>query len=390
MKITFCLNDIQGGVQSVVESIIRFAKLESYCNLIITVNIDSFDNKHRIKEISFPIEIKRFKYQIGENFYCIARRFKSLIDENDILVANDWLELCAASNLGLKNKIIYILHGDYDYYYNLALNHQNSIDAYVCVSELIEKKLKDLLPKRTNDIIHLRHPIPNISGKTEYNYLEPLRCLFIGRLTLEKGYNLLPKINDALCERGILVEWGIAGEFNKFEHKTWKNAENVKFLGHLPNSNLLTIIRQYDLFLLPSRAEGFPVSLVEAMKAGLVPLVSNLPSGIPELVNNGITGYCFALDDIKSYVNQIIQFHQNRNLLEKMGSVCQKKANEQFNPQINAEHYKKLFIKISELPIKIKPREKICGNRLDQPILPNSFVKIIRRLLRKKSNYDYR
>ena len=50
--------------------------------------------------------------------------------------------------LGLKNPVVHILHGDFDYYYELAQKNQDVIDAFICISPTIYKKLNQVLEKR--------------------------------------------------------------------------------------------------------------------------------------------------------------------------------------------------------------------------------------------------
>ena len=80
---------------------------------------------------------------------------------------------------------------------------------------------------------------------------------------------------------------------------------NVIFAGLKTNEEMLTILQKHDIFLLPSLAEGFPVSLVEAMKAGLVPLVTNWAGAVDELVAPGVTGYYFSAGAFKDYADCI-------------------------------------------------------------------------------------
>ncbi|WP_243349652.1 glycosyltransferase family 4 protein [Parabacteroides sp. FAFU027] len=382
MGVVFCLNDIDGGVYSVVKNIVKYGNFDSGIKIILAANLHNVAEGSRIKpDLSIQAGFVRFEYNKGDNFYYIARRFKRLIDSTDIIVANDWLELGVVSNLGLQNKVIFILHGDYDYYYDLAIKHQKIIDAFICVSECIQLKLQESLSDRSLDIVHLRHPIPSVPSKQEYNYGNKLRCLFIGRLTKDKGYHILPLINAELKQKGVFVEWGIVGNDQNVDRSAWNEAKNVNFLGQIENSVLLSRLRQYDLFLLPSHAEGFPVSLVECMKAGLVPLLSDLPSGIPELVEHGITGYRFPLDDYIAYVNVIEQIHNQRELLSQMGKLCQVKTQSLFDPKHNAQEYLSFIYRVAKYPCRIKHREKIYGSRLDQPYLFNVLTRLVRKYI---------
>jgi N-acetyl-alpha-D-glucosaminyl L-malate synthase BshA len=72
--------------------------------------------------------------------------------------------------------------------------------------------------------------------------------------------------------------------------------EKVFFLGNVPN--LEEIVGASDLFLLPSEAESFGMAALEAM-ASEVPVIATSAGGLPEVVEDGISGYLRAPDDVE-------------------------------------------------------------------------------------------
>ena len=160
---------------------------------------------------------------------------KLLPDDKAVIVAHDWLELGMVSNLGLQNPVVQIVHGDYDYYYELAKIHASSIDTFITVAASIANKLKILIPDRAEDIAYLRFPVPEKKGPIEKH--DGFSIIFIGRCTREKGYNVLPEIAKALIEGGQKVSWHIVGEIDE-KTKTqylWPDGANVRFYGSVPD-----------------------------------------------------------------------------------------------------------------------------------------------------------
>ena len=66
------------------------------------------------------------------------------------------------------------------------------------------------------------------------------------------------------------------------------NLSNFRFAKPETNNEVLEALKQCDLFILPSRKDGLPVALLEAMSVGCVPLVSAFSEGIREVVTPGI------------------------------------------------------------------------------------------------------
>lgn len=72
---------------------------------------------------------------------------------------------------------------------------------------------------------------------------------------------------------------------------------------------------------MPSRSEGLPVTLLEATSAGVVPVVSDLASGIPDVVEHGVTGYRIPPGNIEGFANAIAEIDSDRYRMEIM-SCC--------------------------------------------------------------------
>ena len=68
---------------------------------------------------------------------------------------------------------------------------------------------------------------------------------------------------------------------------------------------MLRLYEQHDVLVMPSRNEGLPVALLEAGAAALIPVVSDLPSGIPEVVESGVSGYRVPVGDIRRFADAI-------------------------------------------------------------------------------------
>ena len=143
---------------------------------------------------------------------------------------------------------------------------------------------------------------------------------------------------------------------------------------------MLSLCAEGDVFVFPTRFEGFPVALLEAMSAGLVPVASDLASGIPEVVGEA-TGFRIPIGDVIGFAAKIEALHEDRALLERMSDAAHARAQD-FDAAKRAAEYHRLFARWASLkrpwpgPLPIKH-----GNRLDQPYLPNCFTRASRRIL---------
>src|SRR5262245_21681723 len=78
----------------------------------------------------------RFAYSLPpENIHAVLRRLAKAFTGPGVIVANDWIELAMTSIHDAGRAVVAITHGDFDFYYQLAIRHQQTIDAYVTYSE---------------------------------------------------------------------------------------------------------------------------------------------------------------------------------------------------------------------------------------------------------------
>jgi glycosyltransferase involved in cell wall biosynthesis len=89
---------------------------------------------------------------------------------------------------------------------------------------------------------------------------------------------------------------------------------SVTFHGHLKRSDVRGILDRSDLFILPSRQEGLPRSVIEAMSRGL-PVIATDIGGIPELLHRDAL---VRPDDPQALSDKIYEFITNTELLRRM------------------------------------------------------------------------
>jgi glycosyltransferase involved in cell wall biosynthesis len=171
-------------------------------------------------------------------------------------------------------------------------------------------------------LIHvLGHPVdtahycPGESLKSLRNRLglaESFILLFVGRLARNKRVGILVEALARLGHTSVpvhLVVVGDATDIYSMEAQRCRErasalnvTDRVHFLGHLADDELLDAYRSADLFLMPSRHEGFCIPLVEAMACGL-PVIFARSAALPETAAG--TGLAFAPDDADDLARQI-------------------------------------------------------------------------------------
>ncbi|HEY7292948.1 MAG TPA: glycosyltransferase family 4 protein [Vicinamibacterales bacterium] len=376
--------DKMGGVATIAANVLAHrAPREMSARVVLTRNmlepairctLPFHADRYAVFEYSLPLE----------NLHAVLRRLDRAIGTAPgVVVCNDALELLLASARDLHRTVVHIVHGDFDYYYDLAVSHEPYVHAYVAYSRIVYETLCARLPKRLDSIFFLPYGVPLSRDVTDVQE-GPLRLLFLGRLDEAKGVLELPEIDRSLRERRIDVTWTIVGDGPAREDlkSAWPNANAVTWIHSATPADALTICPRHDVFVLPSRGEGLPVAMIEAMGAGVVPVARYLPS-LVEVVENGVTGYLPS--DSAGIVSAIESLATNRDRLRSMAAAARRLVEEQYDINRRARDYEALLGRWREL---YRPRPSApppsYGSRLDQPWIPNALVRLVRATVRAR------
>jgi len=151
-----------------------------------------------------------------------------------------------------------------------------------------------------------------------------------------KGHDVLLKAIKILKQEGILVNLEIIGYGNNqslFENLCveYEIDSQVTFLGKITSGGaVLDLISKADLFVLPSRQEGLPRALLEAMTQGL-PAIGTRVGGTPELLPSSVI---VEPDDVLSLSKKIKELLCNPDLLAELSDMNLKKSKEYSSEKI--------------------------------------------------------
>ena len=381
--LTYILPDKVGGVFSYVRDLIAHSRGGQFETHVILTHGKHDEDIRSSGEIPTR-KVTVFEHDLPiENVYAVLKRmFRLLPPGPGVVVTNDWLELAMLSVHDPGKMVVNITHGDYEYYYDLVRKHESIIDCFVAPSKAIQERLSAVLPQRRECIFHLPHGV-KIPERMRSSQDGCLRAIYVGRLVEGKGVLDLPAIDYVLSRHGVAIAWTIVGDGPDAERarQLWRENASVQWMGTLALDKVLELYQQQDVFVLPSRAEGFPVTLAEAGADGVVPVVSDLPSGIPEVVIPEETGYRVPLGDVNGFAAALHELNRDRVRLERMSMAVRRLVAERFDIRRNAKRYDSLYARFEELR---RPRAKCrlhYGSRLDKPWLPNAFVRTVRSIL---------
>ena len=182
---------------------------------------------------------------------------------------------------------------DHATHYSELSHYADHLDAVVGVSRTIKARL-DSMPvfSRARKIL-IPYGVMMPAAPAPSGSPTGARVLYLGRLSNEqKRVFLFPKILRGLYAKKTDFTWTIAGDGPdaaglRRSLLPLDSEKRVQFAGPVGYSDLPRLFREHDIFLLCSDYEGLPLSLLEAMGHGLIPVVTDIESGIREVVNPG-------------------------------------------------------------------------------------------------------
>jgi len=311
-QIIFIANNYQGGIATYNK------------RLVETINKNNFANFNATNKIynRYPPKYAKSKITLTtkDNKICSYKKIIGIInnDANCVIGCSNSIELEALNYYKYKGKIIYFLHGEYPYYFNTAVNFESIVDGFACVSELIEKKLVSYLPHRKDCIKTVKTILPDIKSD-----LPPRKegIIFVGRAETAKGFEYLSPFYTALKTKGYNIPFSIyCQEKTNLSRQLEEIHPEIEIKYGEENSVIIDAFHKSNYLIFPSKVEGLPLVVAEAMQQGVIPITSDLP--VLKIITKDC-GYSFHYDDIDAFVRTIIFLENNPNQKKTLNQKAQ-------------------------------------------------------------------
>ncbi len=155
----------------------------------------------------------------------------------------------------------------------------------------------------------------------------PLRIAVVGTWIQRKGREDVVAVARALREQGVDFSLGLlgtgTGEAEVLGAFPSSVRERVRVVPRYPHAQLPGLLRDYEVLLFPSHAEGYGMALIEAMACGLAPVAT--PVGVaPEVVREGETGRLLPIGDVPGFTAALSAFAGDRQRLLEVRRAAQR------------------------------------------------------------------
>lgn len=226
--------------------------------------------------------------------------------------------------------IIAVVHSDDNAYYESYMKLSSYIDFCLVISSRIgEKVITKGFSREKVKLLNWEVFCPDINTKRYSFSREPLKIGYAGRLEIEaKRIDLLIELAKKMNRLGIDFFLEIAG-IGVYENQIKEQIQRenlsakIKMLGYVSKKDISEFWMRQDIMLSCSDYEGHSISQVEAMAAGVVPIVTDV-SGARDDINDGVNGFIVPVGNIDAMITKITYLNTNKELLKYMGNEANK------------------------------------------------------------------
>jgi LPS sulfotransferase NodH/glycosyltransferase involved in cell wall biosynthesis len=253
-------------------------------------------------------------------------------DRVSILVPNFSSTACLAGTFLADSgmRTIGVCHADQPLYYDLLAKFWYLWDSVVAVSCRCCEEVKRRCGRHVSEpkLIHYGAP------STAFCDRDPsarLNIAYIGRLAQrQKRATDLIELCHRLELHGVIFRLYIVGdgpERNVLEHYLAPFAlsdgdSQVRFLGAQPPSRVADVLARCHAFVLPSEFEGLSIAVLEAMGAGVVPVITRVLSGTDEIVEDGINGRIVSIGDLDAMATALAEFQRDPGVWRRLAKAA--------------------------------------------------------------------
>lgn len=267
------------------------------------------------------------------------------------------------------------------------------VDAIVAVSERIRN---DLVGRFRLDARHVRtisNGVPVAGAAKPRRVVDgALRLLYLGRLEdIDKGVCQLPLILRHTLRavpgaRLTIVGTGPDETELRIRLEQAGVARHVRLPGALPPDAVPVCLAAHDALVLPSRFEGCPSALLEAMACGCVPIASAIHGATTTMIEAGVSGFLCPVGDVRGFARAAARLAHESGLRERMGQAAQQRIRDGFSLDRMAARYAELFREVLSCPERRAAPQPLAAYEVPRGLAPTWRTRIprpVKNLARK-------
>lgn len=280
-------------------------KLETYigCNKIYSTNKVNIFNYRDVFELLKKINNEDYDVIINSKSYIMSLMVSFLNNSVRVVTVSHSLGTMDCANAVFSNK-----------YIDSVIALSKSCKDYICNHFRIESN-------KINVVFNSIVDNPNaLSIRNEKMACNTIKIVFAGGAAPSKSPDIAIQVIKQLCKTTLPFKFywlgGTTPPLKKIQpfddiRKLLPQDDRIIVTGRLPQPQAAELIASCNIFFAPSRREGFPMALLEAMSVGCIPIVSDYKIANREIIHDCINGYVIPHKKIASFIERISDIIRN-------------------------------------------------------------------------------
>ena len=330
MKILLATSSVtpNSGIPSYNRELCSLLDEDNEMHLLVNENIQFYSGYEKIFS-TYGMNI--YKYDdVSKLLRCI------LSEHYDVIInSNSHVMSMLAAFLDNNTRLITVSHSLGTMDCDSAVFNNMYIDNIIALSasckDYISKRFRIKDNKKIKVVFNSVANNPNADSlRKEKVEANKIKIVFAGGSAASKSPDLIVPIVHALCKTDTPFEFYWLGittpplkrfqPFNDIRLVLPKD-KRIVVTGLLPQNKAAEIIASCNVFLAPSRREGFPMALLEAMRIGCIPVISDYKIANMEIIQDGKNGFIIPHNDLNAFVDRLVDIAKNhsnyRNIYEE-------------------------------------------------------------------------
>lgn len=352
MKIAYCIEGLfnSGGMERIITVKANYLAQHGYDVTLIT-------SHQECKPFAFPLDKKIHHKDLNVDFHLKKSllgnatlrdyriKLKDFLQENDfdIVISTGGMDLYELYKIKDGSIKLAEVHFSYDMNYQMAGENASQLKRFVAflktkrmtmaarhyrnIIVLTKTDLKEWKRHCTN-AIQIYNPI-TIDNECASNCINH-KAIAVGRLAYQKGFDYLVdawRLVQRQCPDWKLSIFGEGPDRESLQNQIQRNGLFDSVLLEGNSSNIQEKYASSSLFVMSSRFEGFPLSMIEAESCGLPVISYDCPCGPSELIDNERNGILVSpVGNVAELANAIIDILRNESKRKAMGKESLRKV----------------------------------------------------------------
>ncbi|MEM2780974.1 MAG: glycosyltransferase family 4 protein [Candidatus Bathyarchaeia archaeon] len=370
LMVSPCYYPIKGGTETVVRNLTIALNKNGIKTDVMTFNVDQKRKPkwrgktekvdgisvYRVPALNWTWKLHSYRITAGVNF--IPGRFVNILKNYDIIHFHEFeLSFPFFSSFIKKPKILH-LHGINSSFLKrhhisrFLLKHLAQI--YISISKQMMKELISLgIPE--SKIIY----VPN---GVDTNFFRPGRhkeknlLLYVGRISELKGLHILIRALKYVEKNVHLViigppDWNsnyYQNLLSLIENENKKGKHKIEYLGAMEQNEIKKWYQKASLLVLPSFAEGFPMTILEALSCK-TPVIATPVGGVPEIIKNHETGILVPPGNSIQLAKAIDYLLENEDVRSKISCEGRKLVEEKYSLNIACKKLCSIYMQLKNV-----------------------------------------